>query len=140
MLPSEVVFNDKITNRDKFGVYLRARRHELGLSSRSFADELNLSAAYISDVEKGNRYAPLEHLEQIVRVLQIEEGEIEYFYDLAGCTHKNWPDINEYLAKTPNARKAIRLARDRNVSEKDFLNIVENLRQNNLIYQEEIEK
>ena len=51
MKASEVVFNDKISNRDKFGTFVRNRRMELGISVRDFAESLGLSAAYISDIE-----------------------------------------------------------------------------------------
>lgn len=127
MKPSEIVFDKTIKNRDKFGTYLNIRRKEFGISARELASALNLAPAYISDIEKGNRMAPQNYLEQMIEILQIEENEIEFFYDLAGCSHSNWPEINEYLAKTPNARKAIRLARDNGISEEEFLSMVENM-------------
>ena len=127
MKPSEVMFDKTISNRDKFGVYLKCRRNELSMTLKDFAKELNLSMAYVSDMENGNRYAPLKYLNTIIDVLHIEKEEINYFYDLAGCTHSNWVDINEYLATVPNARKAIRLARDNNISEQEFVSLVNHL-------------
>ena len=124
MKPSEIMFDKKISNRDKFGVYVKARRIELGMTVRDLANALNFSPAYISDIENGNRAAPLKHLKQVARLLKIDKEEIDAFYDIAGCAHLNWPDINEYLAKIPNARKAIRLARDMNLSEQEFLQII----------------
>ena len=130
MQPSRIVFKKEIPNRDKFGEYVKWRRAELNMSVRDLAKALDLTPAYISDIEKGNRMAPQNHLEQMIEILQVEENEIEFFYDLAGCSHSNWPEINEYLAKTPNARKAIRLARDNGLSEEEFLSMVENLNKN----------
>ncbi len=127
MKPSEVVMNDNISNRDKFGFYLRARRSEIGITLREFAEKLHLSPAYISDIEKGNRYAPINYLDQVAELLRVEQEERNYLFDLAGCSHSNWPDINEYLAENPNARKAIRLARDKNMSGEEFLGLVEYL-------------
>lgn len=124
MKPSEIVFDQTIKNRDKFGVYAKARRQELGMSVRELAYELNLTPAYISDIEKGNRSAPIKHLSKFIDIFKIEEKEVEYLFDLAGCSHENWPEINEYLAKIPNARKAIRLARDNGISEEEFLRFV----------------
>ena len=124
MKPSQIVFDKNIKNRDKFGVYLREQRKEIGMSVREFAFKLNLTPAYISDIEKGNRMAPQNYLEDMINILGVEENEIQYFYDLVGCSHSNWPEINEYLAKTPNARKAIRLARDNGMSEEEFLSTV----------------
>lgn len=127
MKPSDVLFNESITNRDKFGVYVRGRREELDMTLRDFANSMNLTGAYISDIENGNRYAPLKYLNQVATILQIEDEEMNAFYDIAGCTHSNWPDINEYLASMPNARKAIRLAKSQNMSGEEFLAIVESL-------------
>ena len=124
MKPSQVVYNDKITNRDKFGFYVRERRQELGISVRAMAEMLGISPAYLSDIEKGNRMAPIDYLDQIAAILAIEEDEREFFVDLSGCSHSNWPEINEYLAKTKEARTAIRLARDYGLSEDEFLAIV----------------
>ena len=124
MKPSEVVFNDEISNRDKFGFYVNARRKELGIKVRELAENLGISGPYLSDIEKGNRMAPLDFLEQMAALLEIEESELEFFVDLAGCSHSNWPEINEYLAKNRNARYAIRLARDYGLSDEEFLAIV----------------
>lgn len=124
MRPSQVVYNDKITNRDKFGFFVRERRQELGISVRAMAEMLGISGAYLSDIEKGNRMAPLDHLDQMAAILKIEEDEKEFFVDLSGCSHSNWPEINEYLAKTKGARTAIRIARDYGVSEDEFLAII----------------
>lgn len=140
MKPSEFVLNTKISNRDKFGAYLKSRRTALGLGLREFADKLSLSPAYISDIEKGNRHAPSSHLEKVADILAVEKEEINSFYDLAGCSQSNWQDINEYLAQNPNARKAIRLARDKNMSGEEFLEIVENFESSKTTKPKEREK
>ena len=127
MKPSEVLFNKNITNRDKFGVYVRGRRAELDMTLKEFANNMNLTPSYISDIENGNRYAPLKYLDEAASILQVEDEELNAFYDIAGCTHSNWQDINEYLKDKPHARKAIRLARDRNMSGEEFLEIVNSL-------------
>ncbi len=128
MKPSEIFNNKNISNRDKFGTFVRNRRQELGITLRDFALQLNISPAYVSDIENGNRYAPVNYLEQVASILKIENDELYYFYDIAGCTHGNWPDINEYLAKNPNARKALRLARDKNISEQQLVQFIEQLK------------
>lgn len=130
MKPSEIFNNKNISNRDKFGTFVRNRRKELGITLRDFALQLNISPAYVSDIENGNRYAPVNYLEQVASILKIENDELYYFYDIAGCTHGNWPDINEYLAKNPNARKALRLARDKNISEQQLVQFIEQLKPN----------
>ena len=127
MKPSEFVFNDKISNRDKFGAFVRARRLDLGLSVRELAEKMGVSAAYLSDIERGNRMAPVEHLNQMAELLCVDESEIQFFVDLSGCTHSNWPEINEYLAGSKVARQAIRLARDNGMSGEEFLTLVNSI-------------
>ena len=145
MKPSEIVYNKNISNRDKFGYYVRERRQELGITVRALAEMLGISPAYMSDIEKGNRMAPLDYLDQLAAILAIEEDEREFFIDLSGCSHSNWPEINEYLAKTKGARDAIRLARDYGLSEDEFLAIVvtyieEKQKQCQSVEQVEVEK
>lgn len=127
MKPLDIVLDKNISNRDKFGVYLRERRLELGMSLRYFSGLLGLTPAYISDIESGNRLAPIKSLEKIIDILKIEKEDINAFYDLAGCTHGNWQDINEYLAKTPNARKVLRLAKDKNLSDEELSTMIYNM-------------
>ena len=127
MKPSEIMFDKTISNRDKFGVYVRGRRNELDMTLRDFANDINLSPAYVSDIENGNRYAPMNYLKQVARILQIEKEEINYFYDLAGCSHSNWTDINDYLSQMPSARKAIRMARDKNMTEEEFVELISSI-------------
>ena len=127
MKPIDIVLDKNISNRDKFGVYLRERRLELGMSLRYFSGLLSLTPAYISDIESGNRLAPIKSLEKIIDILKIEKEDINAFYDLAGCTHGNWQDINEYLVKTPNARKFLRLAKDKNLSDEELSTIIYNM-------------
>lgn len=58
-----------IVDEKTFGTYLKGRREALGMSIRGLAAELKVSAAYISDIEKGNRYAPSqEKLERLIEV------------------------------------------------------------------------
>ena len=121
MKPSEIVFNDKISNRDKFGTFVRNRRTELGITLRDMAEKLGISPAYLSDIEKGNRKAPLDYLEQLAVLLCVEESEMEFFIDLSVCTHSNWPELNEYLAENKGARDFMRLAKNMGLSGEEVL-------------------
>ena len=69
----------------------------------------------------------------MVYILAIEPSEVEFFYDLAGCTHSNWPEINEYLASNKHARDAVRAAKECGLTGEEFLSIV-------LMYSEEKQK
>ena len=124
MKASEIVFDKNISNRDKFGVYLKEKRLELGMSVRYFAALLEVSPAYISDIENGNRVAPSNYLNKMIEILKIDEKDLEFFYDLAGCSKSNWPEINEYLGKTPNARKFLRLAKAKGLSDEEVSSMI----------------
>lgn len=103
-----------------FGAYIKARREGLGVSLRNMATQLDLTAVYLGDIEKGNRYAPDKHLDKMFQVLKVPANESDLFYDLAGKSRNNqFSDINQYVGETDSLRKAIRLGRDNNAGE-DF--------------------
>ena len=104
---------NRILDERTFGRYVRQRREELGISVRGLAGELGKTPAYISDIEKGNRYAPMKFLDDLQRVLQISDDESLLFRDLASASRGNqYEDINPYLGKSQLARVALRKARD----------------------------
>ena len=71
-------------NNLPFGEYVKQRREQLGKTMRGFAAEVEISPAYLCDIENGNRKAPERFLEKFVSALAITEPEeINGFYDLA---------------------------------------------------------
>ncbi len=104
-------------DRFSFGKFVRQRREELGMSVRSMAAELELTPAYISDIELGNRSAPKSKFDELRILLKISDEEAIEFSDLASATRGNqYEDINPYLGENPIARVALRKARDNNIS------------------------
>ena len=103
----------------------------LGMSIRGLAAELKVSAAYISDIEKGNRYAPSqEKLERLIEVLQIPEEDRVAFNDLASATHGfSYEDINPYLGREPHARVALRKAEKMGLSDSFWISVIEQMDQ-----------
>jgi transcriptional regulator with XRE-family HTH domain len=111
-----------------FGEYIKARREALGKSIRGLAKELDMTAAYLSDIEKGNRYAPEKFLARMAEVLHITEDERNCFYDLAGKSrHYNYPDLTDYIGKTELARVALRFARDFNISNSQWQDFIDKI-------------
>lgn len=111
-----------------FGRYIRARRETLGKSLRSVAAEIGMAPAYLSDVEKGNRWPPVKYLEQLIVSLQIPQSELNTFYDLAGeIRDGNYPDLTEYIEKTDIARVALRTARDHNISDEKWQAFIDDI-------------
>lgn len=111
-----------------FGEYIKARRVAIGKSIRGLAYELDITPAYLSDIEKGYRYAPEKYLKKMVQLLGIPDEEQYYFYDLAGKSRNNiHPDLIEYLGKTEIARTALRKARDLNISNTQWQNFIDEI-------------
>lgn len=110
-----------------FGEYVKARREALGKTLRSFASEIGISPAYMSDIEKGARPAPDKFLGKFAEVLEItDSSELHRFYDLAGLSQNGQhTDINSYLDDKPYARLAMRTASDRGLTDADWQHLVE---------------
>ena len=135
MLLKEFLKSNPPTNKFVFGQYLRICREESGKSLRVLAKELEVTASYLCDVENAKRYAPFKLLPKFMSIYGIKESEKDDFYDLAYLTHgKGFPDISDYLFKHPTALKAVRSARDKDLSGERFLEIV------NKIIEEDNEK
>ena len=65
----------------KFGEKIREKRLYLGKSYRELAVDLNVSASYISDVEKGNRsIGDIELFDNILFTLGLEENKWDLLY------------------------------------------------------------
>ena len=126
----EYVENNTVDEKT-FGSYLKSRMESLNMSLRGLASELKVSAAYISDIEKGNRYAPSqEKLVRLMEILQIPEDDQQAFSDLASATHGfSYGDINPYLGRQPHARVALRKAEKLGLSDSFWISVVEQMDQ-----------
>lgn len=111
-----------------FGIFVRECREEKGHSVRSFAKLLGCSAAYLSDIEKGNRYAPKKYLDKIFEALGLPEEDRLDFEDLAAATRGyQYEDINPYLGKKPIARAALRTAMKKKPSDEYWQSFIEGM-------------
>lgn len=112
-----------------FGEYVKSLREALGKSIRGLAVELDMTAAYLCDIENGNRYAPEKHLERLAQVLGVTGTEkLNYFYDLAGKSRNHvYPDLNEYIGKTDIARVALRKARDLDITPSQWQHFIDTM-------------
>lgn len=114
-----------------FGEYVKQRRESLEMTMRDFAEKVQISPAYLCDIEKGNRKPPVKYLEKIAEVLQIfDVDELNTFYDSAGVSKNGQhSDINTYIDGLPSARMALRTARDKHYTDEDWLRLVEIIKQ-----------
>ena len=119
-----------------FGDLLEFKRKEKGLSIRKLAELLKITPAYLSDIEKGRRYAPdKERLEDIAKILLLTEDEINIMFDLAGETKGEIPpDLPEYIIEKDIVKVALRTANKSNASDEDWKQFIEQLKRKWLKY------
>ena len=117
-----------------FGEYIRGKREQIGKTLRGFAGELDISAAYLHDIENGKRRAPEKLLGKRAELLGITEtDEVHHLYDLAGVSQNGQhADINNYMNEVPAARAALRTAKDVNYTDEDWQKLIEIIKKNKL--------
>lgn len=115
------------SNNLPFGEFVKQRRESLGKTQKGFATEVEISPAYLSDIENGNRRAPEKYLERFARALKItSQDDLNDFYDMAGISQKGQhSDINTYIDDKPSARLALRTAMDKDWTDEDWRELIE---------------
>lgn len=121
------ILENNLADAYTFGKFIRERREALNKTVRGLAAELNVTPAYLSDIEKGNRYAPKSRLEDLLVVLKIPDDQKSAFYDLAALTRGEYEDINPYLGKQHWARVALRKAERVNLSDEQWIAFIEQM-------------
>ena len=118
-------------NHLPFGEYVKQRRESLKMTMRDFAEKIQISPAYLCDIEKGNRKPPERYLEKFAETLQITDlDDLNDFYDIAGVSKNGQhSDINTYIDGLPSARMALRTARDNHYTDEDWLRLIEIIKQ-----------
>lgn len=120
--------DNKALDDKTFGRFMRQRREELGKTVRGLAAELDLTAAYISDIENGHRYAPKKYMGKLRKALKVIDEDSLLFEDLASASRGNqYEDINAYLGKSPLARKAVRKARDLGIPDSQWKAFIDSM-------------
>ena len=99
----------------QFGEFIAEKRKGQGISLRGMADELGITPAYLSDIEKSRRNPPdIDTLEKMARLLKITPEEKNTMLDYAGKDRKQIaPDLPDYIMSFPEIRAVIRKARDK---------------------------
>jgi len=123
---------------NRFGRCIEAKRKEKGINLRKFAELIdNMAPAYLSDIEKGNRYPPdKDKIAMMAEVLLLTPKETADLYDLAAfdrasvVKEKNSavsPDLPEYIMSSEKLRVALRMARDAGANDDDWIKVIEML-------------
>lgn len=127
------------TDNKGFGLFVKQRREELGISLDEFEELSEIYKPFLIDIENCQREAPLNYLGVYQYILQIPNTEADLFLDLAYCSRLNHPDINQYLSRTPKARELLRLAISKDFSDEEFSNILSTIAKNNKTEDAELE-
>lgn len=111
----------------EFGEFIAERRKQHECTMRQFADMIGVTAPYLSDIEKGRRAAPDSKLEDIAAALRLTSTERERMFDLAAMTRENQvsADLSGYIMETNLARVALRRAKERDLSDKQWESIID---------------
>lgn len=120
-------------NYESFGVFLKEKRLSCNYSYRELSKLLNISAPYLSDIEKGRRNAPsLEKLEMLANILSLDKEEKQLMYNLAGKKKNTLPpDLPDYIKDNTEVIVALRTAKDLGAKKEDWENFIKELERRN---------
>jgi len=124
----------RMNNSNTFGAFIRDKRMKLNpdVSLRKMAELLKLSPVYMSNIETGRNAAPQnEVLANLVRILKLDKQETELMYDLAAAS-KNYvaipSDLPEYISTHEYAKIALRVAKDVDATDDEWIEFIEKLK------------
>lgn len=88
----------------RFGKFIAEKRKARGITLRGMAADLDITPAYLSDIE----------LERIAARLNLTQEEKEIMFDLAGKDRNEIsPDLPNYIMEKPIVTVALRKAREK---------------------------
>lgn len=117
-------------NEKNFGEFLQTKREQQKITLRQLAEKLDLSAPFLSDVEKGRRNSlDMDRLIMLKQILNLSDDEYETMLNLAGKQRKTVaPDLPEYIMERDYVSAALRTARDLDAGEAEWMRFVEELK------------
>jgi len=117
-----------------FGSFIRKKRMELEphISLRKMAELLKLSPVHMSNIETGREAAPKNDvLVNLAHILKLDKQETELMYDLAAVS-KNYiaipSDLPEYITTHEYAKIALRVAKDVDATDAEWIEFIEKLK------------
>ena len=117
-----------------FGSFIRNKRVEMKpyISLRKMAEILDIAPSYLSTMETGYNSAPTENiLADLARILKLDKDDMEMMYDLAAKskTYTAVPeDLPEYISASEYAKIALRVARDVDATDEEWIEFIEKLK------------
>lgn len=113
----------------RFGEFITTKRKAKKITLRRMAEMLDISPAYLSDIEKSRRNPPdINILKKIAKILNLTEEDIYTMFDLAGKDRNEVsPDLPEYIMDKPVVRAALRKANRQGATDKDWEEFIKKL-------------
>ena len=122
---------ENLMRKETFGEFLARKRQEKKIPLRKLALQLDISAPFLCDVEKG-RKAPFsnERIELVARILNMSEEDKTVMMDLAGQWKKTMiaPDLPEYINEHDYVKAALRTARDVGAGAEEWQRFIDDLK------------
>jgi len=83
-------------NNLKFGDFIRTTRLNLNIGLREFAKQVGISAAYISQVETGDKLPNEENINKMAKILKVDADKLQSMAD------KISPDLKNIINDKPD--------------------------------------
>ena len=118
-----------------FGSFIREKRLKMDpyISLRKMAELLDIAPSYMSTMETGYDSAPKDDiLADIANILKLDKQGQELMYELAAKskTYTAIPsDLPEYISTNEYARIALRVAKDVDATDDEWIEFIEKLKQ-----------
>ena len=116
----------------RFGQYIETLRRKRGRTMRDTAIAIEVSAQFLSVVEKGGRTLTAERMDKLRDFLNLSDEEAQIMYDKAAETRKYKDvavpqDFSDYIVERDYAMAALRVAKKLNANEDDWQRFVDDL-------------
>lgn len=117
-------------DNNAFGIFLKAKRQQNGLSLRALGKQVELSHIYLYNIESGKKAPPSDDvIKRLANALKLDEKSRTLFFDIAarcksdadGSNYYIPVDISQYINENEDAKNIIREA-NQNKKENSFWN------------------
>lgn len=112
-----------------FGKFLDQKRREAQISARQLAEQLGVSAMYVSSVQRDRKPPPTKDiLDKMCYILELEDGDKDLFYDLAAKGRNEVSqDLPNYIMDNEIVRAALRTAKEHDVNDKEWEDFIKKI-------------
>lgn len=103
---------------NNFGFALRQFRTKRNVSLRSCAEQVGISAPYLSDIELGRRHPSERILQEIARVLEVPVDDLRHFDDRLPVE-----ELKRLVSENPDWLKVFKLILEGKYSARQILDL-----------------